>query len=113
MSNKIFQNTISEWQDKTFPDATIESIKTHLAEELLELVGEEIFKKALDKHLRNNKVDEDNDNEESADIVLLLNHLAHKSEFNLLDETEDKFEKNKKRKWGKPDINGVVNHIKE
>lgn len=112
MDTKEFQDNISTWQDQTFDKATIESIKSHLAEEVLELVGEEIFKKALLKHEKNNKIDEDNDNEESADIVLLLNHLAHKSGFNLLDETLNKFEKNKKRKWGKPDENGVVNHVK-
>jgi len=111
--NKGFQKRISEWQDSTFPDATIESIKAHLAEEVIELVGIETMMNALEKHLKSNKADEDNDDEESADIVLLLNHLAEKSNFILLDEVEEKFKRNKKRKWGIPDSNGVVNHVKE
>ena len=77
------------------------------------MVGIDIIMEAIKKHKDSNKEIEDNDDEESADIVLLLNHLAHKSNFNLLQEASNKFEKNKKRKWGKADKNGVVNHLKD
>jgi NTP pyrophosphatase (non-canonical NTP hydrolase) len=113
MDTQKFQDNMSKWQDKTFPTSTIHSIKSHLAEEMIELVGIDIILIAIEKHKKSNKEIEDNDNEESADIVLLLNHLAHKSGFNLLDEASIKFEKNKNRKWGKADENGVINHIKE
>jgi hypothetical protein len=113
MDKLKFQNTITKWQEETFKAASKHSIKAHLAEEMIELCGIELVTKALEKHKESGKTNEENDNEEASDIGLLLMHLSHKSNFNLLEEISIKFEKNKKRKWGKPDENGVVNHVKE
>jgi NTP pyrophosphatase (non-canonical NTP hydrolase) len=49
--------------------------------------------------------------EEAADCMLLLFHMAHKNGWNLEQAVIDKFEKNKKREWGKPDAHGVVEHL--
>ena len=50
---------------------------------------------------------------EAADIFLLLIHHAHANGYDLLTATNKKFEIIKKRKWQKPDENGVVRHVKE
>jgi NTP pyrophosphatase (non-canonical NTP hydrolase) len=54
--------------------------------------------------------------EEFADCFILLFHAAKKyglTADEILEAMRSKFEKNKKRKWGKLDENGVSFHIKE
>ena len=56
-----------------------------------------------------------NDFEEYADCLLLLIDAFRMSGGNskeLLDAAFDKLDKNKKRDWGLPDENGVVEHLK-
>jgi NTP pyrophosphatase (non-canonical NTP hydrolase) len=53
------------------------------------------------------------DMEELADCMLLLFHLAHQNGGNLQAAIARKLEINKRRKWGKPDANGVVEHVRE
>jgi NTP pyrophosphatase (non-canonical NTP hydrolase) len=53
---------------------------------------------------------------EFADCLLLLFGAAHAAGMTYADITEaisHKMEVNKKRKWGKPDADGVVNHIRD
>ena len=103
MTSKQFSE-ITEWQNKTFPKATVLSKVNHLAEEIEEL------KIALDSD------DTASVSEEFADCFILLfgaaasYGLTYDSIVELIDK---KMEINYSRKWGEPKENGVVNHIKD
>lgn len=88
-----FQNEVGTWGDKTFPGGTPESIVAHLRREVKELAAS-------------------HDPEEAADCFLLLLHHAHRAGYDLLAEARKKLEINKKRQWGEPDENGIVEHIR-
>ena len=88
------QNMIGAWASKTFPDASPQGIIAHLKKEVAEL-------------------DESHDPEEAADCFLLLMHLGYMLRFNLLREALNKHDINCKRKWGQPDQDGVIEHIRE
>ncbi len=97
---------ITEWQKKTFGQATTLSKLAHLKEEVKEL--EEAIKQS-------NVTDNDEATKEFADCFILLYGAA--SSFGMswkdIGEAIDaKMEINKARKWGKPESNGVVHHVK-
>lgn len=80
----------------TFDRATQKSKATHLlkeARELLEAIEEE----------------HGDLEEEMADVFLLLAHVS--DGIDLAGAVRAKLEKNRRRKWGKPDQDGVVEHI--
>jgi predicted house-cleaning noncanonical NTP pyrophosphatase (MazG superfamily) len=83
------------WQEETFPQATTKSIAAHLLREAQELMQNP------------------DDSEELADILLLVGHLAHKLGINPAMETMYKLKKNMARKWGSPDTEGVVEHVRD
>ena len=88
---------LGEWQDAAF-GATNDPrpMLWHLKEELDELIA--------DPH----------SSEEWADCFMLLLGAARRYGYSVVDLvsiTRDKLEINKKRKWGKPDAHGVVNHL--
>lgn len=93
---------ITKWQSETFPDATDLSKLHHLKDEVDELI-EDVECNNLARRL------------EFADCILLIfgsasaNGMSYEDICNAVDE---KMEINKARKWGKPDKNGVVNHVK-
>lgn len=89
-----FQKDVEEWENKTFPTSTAESILLHLNKEVKELT-------------------ESHSPEEGADCFILLCHHANKCGYNLLEEAIKKMKINRKRKWGKPDKDGIIEHIKE
>lgn len=91
----VVQKEIGNWGDKTFPESTPQSVYNHLCREIKEL-GDEHANVYM----------------ESADVALLLIHIAHKRKFSLYDALMTKFSINKRRKWGKPDAQGVVEHLK-
>lgn len=99
-------NEIVIWQDATFPKSNALSKYHHLFDEVIELGN------VLDYESENNCiVIEDT---ELADCIILLFGIAHKRGMSFSDLQsiiELKMEVNKKRKWGKPDENGVVNHV--
>ncbi len=100
MTPKQFQE-ISEWQKATFGEATASSKIEHLKEELEELLVE-IAIDGTQKDL------------EFADCFFLLFGAAAAAGMTYADIVnciDRKFIINKSRKWGKPDQNGVVNHI--
>ena len=100
MTEKQFTE-ITEWQKETFPGATMYSKIEHLKQELEEVVEEDLS-------IPTRSV-------EFADCFILLFGAAAAFGMTYQDITDaitHKFEINKKRKWGKPDENGVVNHIK-
>ena len=94
-------NEISAWQRETFGQATPLSKIAHLAEELQELVSD----------LKSNNPAR---RLEFADCFFLLFGSAAADGMTYQDicqAIQEKFEINKARKWGKPDENGVVQHV--
>lgn len=89
-----FQEDVGNWGDTTFPNSNQQSIIAHLKKEVVEL-------------------SENNNPVEVADCLLLLLYHAHKGGYDLFQEAQKKFEIVKTRKWGKPDKDGVVEHIRE
>lgn len=87
------QAEVGSWGDQTFTKSTPASVLAHLQKELKELI-------------------ESHDPEEVADVQLLLIHFAHKKGVSIRDEVRKKFEVNKGRTWGKPDKDGVVEHVR-
>lgn len=86
------------WANATFaPDGGYrgQSIVAHLAKEVVELA------------------ENPRDMVEVADCMLLLMHLAHQNGGDLRSAMARKLEINRHRKWGKPDANGVVEHVRE
>lgn len=104
--NKIdqLQTDIGRWSDKTF-GACVEDRREGLINHLIEEVEE-----------LHSVGDENNVKEELADVMILLLDVARGFGFTatyLLYATEDMLEKNRGRKWGEPDENGIVHHIEE
>jgi NTP pyrophosphatase (non-canonical NTP hydrolase) len=94
-----FQKEITDWAERQFPNATLEGIWKHFLREVNEL--------------ETAKVAEQGEGNEIADCMMLLMHYAHWRGLSVFDEIAKKFDKNKKRTWGKPDHEGVVEHIRE
>lgn len=92
------QKNVYAWSRNTFKDSTMESNLDHLRDELNEIV------------------ENPNDIEEWADVIMLYMNAASfagHSMDDILVAVNEKLEKNKKRKWGEPDERGVVKHIEE
>lgn len=86
------QEEIAAWAEKNFPQSTSSSVLKHFEKEAKELI-------------------DSGDPVEAADCAMLLMHYARKKGFSLRDEIRKKFEINKKRTWGQPDKDGVVEHV--
>lgn len=108
-------NEITKWQKETFGKATPISKLIHLAGEKPEGEVKELIAAMNDEsheldHAKRRAV-----LMEFADCFFLLFGSAAAYGLNyagVVEAIQDKFEINKKRKWGEPDKNGVVNHIK-
>lgn len=85
---------INLWQDKVFTQSTAESTATHLLMEANELY------------------DDPYDEGEIADIFILLAAVAHKTNVDIEAAVERKMAINRLRTWGKPDKQGVVEHVR-
>lgn len=92
---------ITAWQDETFPQATPLSAATHLAKEVRELI--------FDLGSGNPKTAA----HEIVDCFFLTIGVAHLSGIDLETALEEKMAINKARTWGKPDADGVVEHIRQ
>ena len=95
-------NEIVQWQNETFGKATALSKVEHLKEEIEELT----IDIAIDSETRIL---------EFADCFLLLFGAAASDGMNyqhICEAIDAKMRINRQRKWGKPDANGVVHHIK-
>ena len=94
---------ITVWQKETFAQATPLSKIEHLLQEIQEL-KEDIINNNPNRRL------------EYADCFFLLFGCAAADGMNydsIVSAIDEKFEINRNRKWGKPDANGVVNHLKD
>ena len=90
-----FQQEVGAWGDETFNPKrgnNSKAIVHHLIKEVDELL-------------------ESNAPDEAADCFILLLHHAHTLGYDLFTEAQKKMEINRKRKWGEPDKNGVVEHV--
>lgn len=124
-----FQMHVGSWANETFPRSTPHTIARHLFREAVELClatspagtnfGELVG--GLEGDLRRGiqrDLDEGGHDDpravlaESADVCLLLLHLAHRSGFSLLAVAHTKHEANRAREWGEPDAAGVVEHVR-
>ena len=122
---QTLQDNIKQWSDDTFGNhRTGKPIAYHLKKEIDEVIDAiDILRAAgnnkglpwrerygdIRKSQRRVKF-------ELADCLTLLLDIASHEYINvseLLDATEEKLEINKKRKWGEPDENGVVEHMPE
>lgn len=121
MSNKHlerlqdFMDQTSQWSDKTFDNGNFTrersiSISYHLQKETRELT------EALESNFRDNSaLNFSSAKEELADCMILILDCAVHFGCNadeLITACFNKLEKNKKRTWGEPDENGVVEHLK-
>lgn len=92
----------NKWATETFHNTSPIPPMYHLKQEVQETI--EALEKGEDAR------------SEFADCLLLLFNAAAiygLSTFSMVEEGLKKQEINMKRKWGRPDANGVVNHIKE
>lgn len=91
------QHDLKTWTEKTFPKRTFSSILRHLESEIKELEKQPT------------------DIMEFADCLMLLIDAASFQSIHLSDiitATREKLEINKKRKWGRPNAEGYVEHLK-
>ena len=94
-----FQNEIGAWGDVTFPQSNIDTVAEHLAEEVVEF---------FDDYRAGNESQE----EELADMFLLMLHFAHKSGFDLAEAAERKMAINRARTWNtEPEPEGHFKHV--
>jgi NTP pyrophosphatase (non-canonical NTP hydrolase) len=114
MEKKQFYK-ITKWQDKTFGKATPLSKIAHLKEEVKELEDELVFYYENKDHLTYPEASKTLREGEFADCFILLFGAAASDGMTYDDIVrciEEKMQINYKRKWGNPNKEGVVNHIK-
>lgn len=102
--NKRQFDIVTTWQKKTFGNATALSCLNHLEQEIEEL-HVDLIENAPEENIRM----------EFADCFILLYGAAARQGMSYEDISAAVWKKmgiNFNRKWGKPDANGVVNHIK-
>ena len=102
MNKDLFKN-VTDWQKATFKTIDTLALVYHLEQELDELKTD-ILRLNPDKRL------------EFADCFILLMGAAKAdgmSYEDICNAISEKLEINKKRVWGEPDSNGVINHIKQ
>jgi len=116
---QILMNDISEWSDSTFGNNQKNpAIVYHLKKEVDELIEALVKSNALgcddsigigefERQIEETKM-------EFADCFMLLLDSAshfHMTAEELIEVAKKKLEINKARKWGTPDINGVIEHL--
>lgn len=107
---QILLDEINHFQVTTFPKSDAMSKLVHLSKEVVELF-EELAKGDERRYDNKDKIEM-----EYADCFLLLFGSAGAHGLNAEDIARiirEKLEINRNRKWGKPDEDGVVLHIKE
>jgi NTP pyrophosphatase (non-canonical NTP hydrolase) len=102
---KNFQQQIGEWHTETFPNISMYTHVKHMQKELYELRESLVF-------LANNKLGSENVAEEADDLYIMLLSLAHRIGFDLQESAKNKFAELKTRTWGEPDVDGVIEHVR-
>lgn len=99
VSLQQLQDEIGSWGDATFPNSTIDTVIAHLAEEVTEFFDDY-------------RAGKDSQEEELADVLILMLHFAHKSFFSLAESVESKMAVNRARVWNtKPEPGGHFKHV--
>jgi len=101
--NKQLFTDVTDWQEATFKEIKTMPLLRHLGQETEEVIVS-ILMNDTDKRL------------EFADCFILLMGAAKADGMSYEDicsAIKEKLEINKKRTWGEPDSNGVINHVKE
>lgn len=98
---------INDWQDSVFTKATPLSAVTHLQREVIELTFA-----IQTKDWERGDIGMQQVREELADCFILLAGVAHLLEIDLEAAAEAKMIINRRRIWGEPDADGVVEHVK-
>jgi NTP pyrophosphatase (non-canonical NTP hydrolase) len=115
MSNPLDQ--VLKWQrsEPAFVNANNKSTMLHLMEEVGELcrVSEVPIQDLVIAFQKGFNKDPGDMGKELADIIHMVCAVAYVNDIDPTKETLKCLLLNMKRKWGKPDENGVVNHIKE
>jgi hypothetical protein len=111
------QIAVGHWGKAVFIESTPDTIRDHLAEEMIELLGEERVKRALHRVTQGATVDEDfppsdNPAEESTDILLMMLHLADRLNYNLMEATLKKFAEVQDAEWEDVDGRGYMKRVK-
>jgi NTP pyrophosphatase (non-canonical NTP hydrolase) len=111
-----FMDAHSEWANGVFGETPVTGPLKHLVEELTS----ELLPELSGDPNQNDRIEDpshfEHVKEEFADCFILLFHAAKKyglSAEEIFAAMQAKFEKNKKRKWGPVDENGVSHHVKE
>ncbi len=102
MNQDLFKE-VADWQEATFKTIDLLGLVNHLADEVKELKTDVINRSPYRRH-------------EFADCFILLMGAAKADGMSYEDicsAISEKLEINKKRTWGEPDSNGVINHVKE
>lgn len=86
---------IHAWGGETFPTSNPSSTAEHLRREVYELISNPF------------------NGEEQADVFHLLVQLARVTDVDLTAEVARKFAINRQRTWQAPDVNGVVEHVRD
>lgn len=97
-----FQREVGEWAASVFTQATHRSIVAHLRREVGEL------RDAVEEPAISNLAIM----LEAADCYLLLLHLSHRLGMDLGEAARLKHQDNVGRRWGDPDAEGVVEHVR-
>lgn len=103
MNNENLLAEFDEWQIETFPEQTVHGKMAHLEKEVREL-----------RNALLNGEDRKSVRHEFADCFMLIYGAAYAygmDDADIWDSFREKFEINKKRKWGKPNADGSVQHI--
>jgi NTP pyrophosphatase (non-canonical NTP hydrolase) len=109
---QYFMDDVHQWADSTFGhDRKVTAALHHLKQEVPELI-DAIEKTGITKRPENGNPEIEF---EFADCFILILNAASKyglTADQLMEIAQKKLQICKERKWGKPDENGVVNHIK-
>ncbi len=102
MNQELFKE-VTDWQEATFKEIKAMPLLRHLGQEVEEVIVSSLIG---DTDIRL----------EFADCFILLMGAAKAdgmSYEDICNAISEKLEINKKRVWGEPDSNGVINHIKQ
>ena len=111
-------SSISAWQGRTFPDRTVHSVAGHIRKEAAEILDEcarhdHMTGQLLVPLQAKDTVNADRIGEECADLFHLLVAMSDAAGFNLREQVARKYLINLDREWGKPDGDGIVEHIRK
>jgi NTP pyrophosphatase (non-canonical NTP hydrolase) len=109
------QEDVGEWAEETFRESTPATIALHLCEE-----AEEVKVAAVGFHVNHSSgydvlaaKDREELAEECADVLLILLHLCHRADINLLHAANKKFHECKRRKWAMDPEKGYAKHVRD